>query len=73
MIIAKEKEGTLVSTCYVITWADHGLFSCESTIYLYYPDKLGPFEDVHVFDNVFEAKKFIASHVLPGTYIQIAA
>lgn len=73
MFIAEQKEGQLVSTCYVISWQDHGLFSVESTIYLSYPSHVGPYEQVHTFDNVFEAKKYITSHVAPGFPIAIAA
>lgn len=73
MFIAEDKEGTLVSKCYVISWQDHGMFSVENTIYLSYPSHVGPYEEVHSFDNVFEAKKYITSHVMPGFRIQIAA
>lgn len=76
MFIANENEGTVnnvVSTCYVISWQDHGMFSVETTIYLSYPNHVGPYEELHQFENVFDAKKYITSHVLPGTFIQIAA
>lgn len=73
MFIAEGNDNNVVSTCYVITWQDHGMFSCENTIYLSYPNHVGPYEEVHVFNNVFEAKNYIASHVMPGCPIAVAA
>jgi hypothetical protein len=67
------KRSNVVSYCYVVVTDVGGMVSIDPTIYLSKQSNLDEMQECREFPHVFAAKNFIQSHVLPGTFIAVAA
>lgn len=61
----------VVATCYVVIYDDGILVSVEPTIYLTKPEHIGLNEKLRVFSDVFKARAYIMSHLIPGCGVKV--